>query len=140
MSLFPGRWNSLHSGTGFLRLGLCILSLLMIFMWSGVLDLVLFIMLSLVFIIVSVTSFIRLLSTVVMRRFEGGGTGFGRTPWCIPLGGFVQIWFPQLHFFSVSLILRLVVLGCLLIQLGLMRNSERPGSFLAKGGQPRGIQ
>ena len=35
--------------------------------------------------------------------------------------------FSQLHFCSVSPILRQVVLGCLLIQLRLMRNSERPG-------------
>ena len=34
---------------------------------------------------------------------------------------------PMLHFFSVSLILLLEVLGFLLIQLGLMRNSERLG-------------
>ena len=32
-----------------------------------------------------------------------------------------------LHFFSVSLILRLVVLGSSLIRLGLTKNSERPG-------------
>ena len=55
-------------------------------------------------------------SVVVYRRDEAvrreSGIGFGRTPWCIPTGGFVQIWLPQLHFSSVSLILRLVVLGC----------------------------
>ena len=42
---------------------------------------------------------------------------------------------PQLHFFSVSLILLLVVLESLLILLGLMRNSERLGfpTFVALG-------
>ena len=49
---------------------------------------------------------------VVVHRRGGGGIGFGKIPWCIRIGGFVQIWFSQLHFFSVSLILRLVVLGC----------------------------
>ena len=38
-----------------------------------------------------------------------------------------KIWFHLLHFSSVSLISHLVVLVCLLILLGLMRNSERPG-------------
>ena len=38
---------------------------------------------------------------------EGGGIGFGRILWCIPTGGFVQIWFPQLRFYSVSPILHL---------------------------------
>ena len=67
---------------------------------------------------------------VVCRRDEavrGGAIGFGKIPWCIPIGGFAQIWLPLLLFYSVSLILRLVVLGCLLILLGLMRNSERLG-------------
>ena len=41
--------------------------------------------------------------------------------------GFALIWFPLLRFFSVSPILRLVVLGCLRIQLGSMKNSERLG-------------
>ena len=41
------------------------------------------------------------------------------------IAGFAQIWFPLLIFCSVSLISRLVVLGCLLILLGLMRNSEK---------------
>ena len=42
---------------------------------------------------------------------------------------------PLLLFFSVSLILVLVALGCLLTLLGLMRNSERPGFpiFVALG-------
>ena len=72
---------------------------------------------------------------VVVRRLGSGGIGFGKTPWCIPIGGFVLIWFTQLHFFSVSLILRLVVLGCFRIQQGLMKNSERPGfpTFAALG-------
>ena len=60
--------------------------------------------------------------------------------WCVPISGSGLIWFPLLPFFSVSLILRLVVLVCLLILLGLMRNSARLASLLlslwAKGGQP----
>ena len=49
--------------------------------------------------------------------------------------GFVRIWFPLLHFFSVNPILRLVVLGCFLIRPGLIRNSERPDfpTFAALG-------
>ena len=83
----------------------------MILVWSGVWELVIFIVLFLVSIIVSVISFMRSLSIAGMRLLGGGGTGFGRTPWCIPTGGFVQIWFSQLHFSSVSTILCLVVLG-----------------------------
>ena len=70
----------------------------------------------LMFIIVLVTSSMRLLFIVEMRLLEGGGIGFGRIPWCIPVGGFDQIWFHQLLFSSVSPILRLVGLACLLIQ------------------------
>ena len=80
-----------------------------------------------VFIIVLVISFMRLLFILVMRRSGAGGIGFGKTPRCFPIGGFVLIWFPQLLFFSVSPILRLVVLGCLLILPKFMRNSERLG-------------
>ena len=58
-----------------------------------------------------------------MRLFGCGGIGFGRTLWCIPIGGFVLCSLS----FSVSLILRLVVLGCLLILPELMMNSERLG-------------
>ena len=56
-------------------------------------------------------------------------------PWCILIGGFVQISFPQPLFFSVSLTLLLVVLGFLLIQPGLVKNSERLGfpTFAALG-------
>ena len=77
-------------------------------------------------------------AVVVHRRDEairGGGIGFGRTPWCIPIGGSGLIWCSLLHISSVSPILRLVVLECLLIQPGLMRNSERPGlpTFVALG-------
>ena len=45
-----------------------------------------------------------------------------------PFKGYVLIWFHLLRFFSVSL--HLVVLGCLLTLLGLMRNSERLGFLL----------
>ena len=71
-------------------------------------------------------------ASVVHRRVEavrGGGIGFGKTPWCIPIGGFVQIWFTLLPFFNVSPI----------SLLGLMRNSERLGFpiFVALGkGRP----
>ena len=92
----------------------------------GLGGLVIFIVSFLMFIIVSVTSFMRSLCTVGMRP-GGGGIGLERTPWCIRMSGFVLIWFPLLLFSSVSLILRMVVLGCLLIRLGLTRNSARPG-------------
>ena len=73
--------------------------------------------------------------TVVMRRSGGGGIGFGRTLRCILVSGSGPNWFLLLLFSSVCLILRLVVLGCLLIQLGLTRNSARPGfpTFAALG-------
>ena len=45
-----------------------------------------------------------------------------------PKSGFVQICFPMLHFSNASPILHLVVLGCLLIQPGLM--SEFPKAWL----------
>ena len=106
-----GRLNPLLNGTGFWLLVLCLLLPLMISLRSGVWVSVIFIELLLIFIIVSGIS----------------GIGVGRTPWCIPIGGFVQNWFPQLHFSSVNLILRLAVLECLLVQPGLMRDSERPG-------------
>ena len=132
-SLFPGRWISLRSGTGFLLLGLCILSLLMISVWiwvwafgafhhaaSGVHR--------------RLSDFIH--AVVVHRRDEAiRMAGLVREdPMVHPIGGFVQIWFSQLHFFSVSFILRLMVLGCLRIQQGLMKNSERSGfPTLGKG-------
>ena len=77
-------------------------------------------------------------AVVVCRRdeaFRGAATGFGKIPWCILIGGFAQIWFLLLLFFSASPISRLVALGCLLILLGLMRNSERLGfpTFVALG-------
>ena len=62
---------------------LCILLPLMTSEWFGAWVLVIYIELLLVFIIVSVTSFMRLLLTVGMRLFGGGGIGFGRTPWFI---------------------------------------------------------
>ena len=58
-------------------------------------------MLFLMFIIVSVTSFMPSWFTVGMKLLGGGGIGFGRTPWCIPFSAFVQICFSQLHFSSV---------------------------------------
>ena len=86
-------------------------------------------------IIVSVTSFMR---DVVHRRDEAIGwwrSWIQEDPMVHPQSGFVQVWFPQLHLSSVSPILRLVVLGCLLIQRKLMRNSERLGfpTFAALG-------
>ena len=98
-----------------------------------------FIVLFLMFIVVLVISFILLWFTDGMSLFGGGGIGFGRTPWCIPTGGFVQIWFPLLPFFSVNPISRLVVLVSFQILLGLKKNSERPGfpTFAALGkGRP----
>ena len=68
-------------------------------------------------------------AVVVHRRDEairGWRNWVRETPWIILIGGFALIWFPRLLFFSVSPILRLVVLGCLLILPKLMRNSERP--------------
>ena len=70
--------------------------------WIRVWALVHFIMLLLMFIVVSVISFMLSWFTVVMRRLGSAGIGFERTLWCIPVGGFVQIWFTQLHFFSAS--------------------------------------
>ena len=90
-----------------------------------VLVLVSFLVLFLIFIVVLVISFMRLLFIGGMRLSGDGGIGFGKIPWCIPIGGFAQIWFPLLHFYSASHNSRLVVLGCLLTLLGLMRNSER---------------
>ena len=88
------------------------------------------------FIIVSVTSLMGSLFTGGMTLSEGGGIGLGRTPWCTRIGGFVQFWFLLLPFFSVSLILRLMVLGFLLIHIALMRNSERLGfPFFRRFGQ-----
>ena len=48
-----------------------------------------------------------------MELLGCGGIGFGRILWLIHISGFGLIWFLLLPFFSVSLILRLVVLGCL---------------------------
>ena len=82
---------------------------------------------------VLVISLMRLSYIVVMMLFGGGGMGFGPYKWLRP------DWFTQLPFFSVSLILRLMVLGFLLILVALMRNSKRPGFpiFVARGkGRP----
>ena len=52
---------------------------------------------------------------VVYRRDEairGWPIGFGRTLWFIPFSGSGLTWFLRLPSYSVSLILRLVVLGC----------------------------
>ena len=79
---------------------------------------------------------------VVHRRDEamrGWRNWIREDPMVHPIGGFVQIWFLLLPFFSVSPISRLVVLECFLILLGLMKNSERPGFpiFVALGkGRP----
>ena len=78
-------------------------------------------------IIVLITSFMRLLYIAVMMLFGSGGIGFGRTLRCIPVSGSSPTWFSLLLFYSASLILRLVVLGCLQILPELVRNSERPG-------------
>ena len=99
----------------------------------SVIQIVLFVM----FIVVLVIFFMRLLFIVGMRPLGVGRIRFGRILLFIRIGGFAQIWFPLLLFSSVSPIYRLVVLECSLILLGLMRNSERPGFPLwAKGGQP----
>ena len=79
---------------------------------------------------------------VVHRRDEAirvGGIGFRKILLFIRTGGFAQIWFSLLLFSSESPICRLVVLECILILLGLMRNSDRPGfpTFVALGkGRP----
>ena len=88
-----GRLNLLLSGIGFLLLVLCILLLLVILMWFGVLGLVSFIVLSPMFIIASVISFMRLLFIGGMRLFEGGGIGFVRILWFILTSGSGLIWF-----------------------------------------------
>ena len=70
---------------------------------------------------------------------QGGGVGFGRIPWCIPIDGFVLTWFHLLPFFSANLILLLMVLVSFQILQGWMKNSERLGfpTFAALGkGRP----
>ena len=124
-SLLLGELSSLLSGTGFLLLVLCILLPLMISVRLGAWASVIFIELSLIFIIVSAISFMRLLFIVGMRPLGSGGIGFGRTLWCIPVSGSSPTYFLLLAFSSERIILRLVVLRCLLIRPGLMRNSER---------------
>ena len=66
--------------------------------------------------------------------------GLGRTLSCIPISGFGLIWFLLLPFFSVSLILRLVVLGFWLIRLGSRGIPKGLASLLlplwAEGSQP----
>ena len=75
---------------------------------------------------------------VVHRRMRLSGSviGSGRT-WYTRRSGFVRTWFPMLHLFSVNPIFLQVVQGCLLIPVGLTRNSERPGfptfAVLGKG-------
>ena len=96
--VLPVLLNSLHNGTGFLLLELCILLLLMISVWFRVWASVLFIMLFLIFIIVFVILSMLLWFTVEMRRFGGGGIGFGRILWFILTSGFVLIWFPPAPF------------------------------------------
>ena len=89
--------------------------------------LVSFIVLLLISIVDSVTLFMLLLFIVVMMLLVGGGIGFEMTLLFILMNGCVLIWFRLLLFYSVSLILRLEVLECLLTLLGLMKNSERLG-------------
>ena len=67
-----------------------------------VLVLVSFLVLFLMFIVVLVISFMRLLFIGGMRRFGDGGIGFGKIPWCIPIGGFAQTWFLLLLFYGGS--------------------------------------
>ena len=110
--------------------------LLLILMFVGVLVLVSFFVLLLMFIVVLVISSMRLLFIDGMGLLGFGGVGFGRIPWCIPIDGFAQIWFPLHPFYSVSHSSRLVVLGCLLLLLVLMRNFERPGfAYFCRSGQ-----
>ena len=75
----------------------------------------------------SLISFIRCLFIVGMRPFVGGGTDYARILLFTPIIGCGLTWFLQRHFFSVSLILILVILVFLQILLGLIRNSERLG-------------
>ena len=56
----------------------------------------------------------------------GGGIGCVRILFFVFTGDSGLTWCLVLQFFSVSLILLLVVLGCLSIQQGLMRDSEKP--------------
>ena len=69
-----------------------------------------------------------------IRRWR---TWLREDPWCTRLSGFVQIWFSQLHFSSVSPILRLVVLGCLLIRPGLIDEEFRMAwlPYVCRSGQ-----
>ena len=93
-----------------------------------VLVLVIFIVLWVMFIIISVTSFMGSSFTGGSRLSVGGGIGLGRTPLVHPKKvASSRLGSPLLHFFSVSSILHLVVLEYLLIRPGLMKNSERPG-------------
>ena len=109
--------------------------LLLILMFVGVLVLVSFIVLFPMFIVVSVISFMQLLSVVGMRLLGGGRNGFGRILWFILTSGLGLICFLPPFFFNVSLILRLVFLGFLLIRLRWTKNSERPSfpTFVSLG-------
>ena len=60
-----------------------------------------FVELYLIFIIVSVISFMQMWSTVGMKQLGSGGIGFGRILWFIHKSGFDLIWFLQLHFSNV---------------------------------------
>ena len=113
VSFLPVLLNSLLNGTRFLLLVLCILSLILTFVRLRVWMLVNFTVLYLIFIIVLVISSMLLWSTVGLMLFGDGGIGFAKILWFIHISGFVLIWFPLLPSFSVSLILRLVVLGVL---------------------------
>ena len=72
-----------------------------------------------------------------VKLFGGGVIGCGRIPWFILIVGFVLIWCRLPPFFSVSLIVLLMVLVFFLILIRLMQNSERLGfptcAVLGKG-------
>ena len=75
-----------------------------------------------------VSAFVRVLLPIVgVLVLLLGVTGFGRILWFILINGCGLIWFLLLPFCSVIVLLLLGVLVFLLILLGLMKNSERPG-------------
>ena len=80
---------------------------------------------------------IRLWCIDVMKLFGSGVIGFGKIPWFILIVGFVLIWCRLPPFFSVILVVLLMVLVFYLILIRLMQNSEWPGfptfAVLGKG-------
>ena len=89
------------------------------------------------FIVVSVSSFMVWWFTVGMRLFGCGVIGWGRTLWCIRKGGSGLTLFSLLLFCSVIFSSLLVVLEFWVIRAGLMRNSVKLGfptfAVLGKG-------